>query len=196
MTRTRRLTMTAIAIGVAAILTACTGGADEGDGAQDPTSAAGAEAGGDEVEGSAKAAGLDPENLPDPVHTVDVPATVDGDPDATMTVDFYGLTRDEKTVIAQFGFTVNSDADVDKDLWTYLGGVGWSPHLIDTTNLTKHNVLANIPERAQSAHQSVKFEPGETYYAFAVFAAPPNDVKTVAVNAVDGAPLIRDVVIQ
>lgn len=196
MTRTRRLLMSAVAIGVTAALAACTGGAADDEGTQDSTQTTAAADNGDEVDGSAKAAGLDPANLPDPVHSGQLPASVDGDPDATMTVDFYGLTRDGQTVIAQFGLTVNSDADVSQDLWNYLGRTAWSPHLIDTQNLTKHTVLSNFPDTAQTGYQSVKFKPGQTFYTFAVFAAPPNDVQSVSVSPIDGAPLIRDVVIQ
>lgn len=61
-----------------------------------------------------------------------------------------------------------------------------------------HSVLkgANNSEEAQTQYQGPTFASGQTYYAFAVFAAPPNDVQKVQVSVVDGMSLVQGVEIQ
>lgn len=149
-----------------------------------------------EGEGSAQAAGLDPHDLPDPVATLEVPADVDGDPDATMTIDFFGLQRNEKTVVGRFAFTVNSDTGSTEERWLYhyLGNSAWHPYLLDTQNLKKHSVLSDGLHRAQTSFQGAMFAPGQRFYTFAVFAAP--EAPSVAVSATEGAHLIQDVAIR
>src|SRR5699024_11792075 len=82
----------------------------------------------------------------------------------------------------QFGFTVNSSSTEEDWLYGYLGDSSWSPSLVDSQNLRKHSVLKKSINRAQTAVQGPEFTPGETYYAFAVFAAPPPDVDEVEVS--------------
>lgn len=196
------------ALGAAALtltfaLTGCTGGFGGGDGGGDsqdqqaqPAESGAAVSG---EPGSAEAAGIDPNNVPDPIATGEVPAAVEGDPDATMTVEFYGLYRDGKTVVGQFAFTVNSESSQDPAwLYHYLGDSTWTPFLVDSQNLKKHNVLRDTTGviRPQTDSQGAKFLPGQKFYAFAVFAAPPEDVTTVNVAPVDGMAIVQDVEIQ
>ena len=200
----RTLTCAAAAIALTTSLAACSSG-DSDDAGDQATDSASQEAGGAEAEedrgaeGSAEAAGFDMENMPEPVASEDIPAVVEGDPDATMTVDFYGLHREGKTVVGQFAFTVNANGGEGEDwLYGYLGRQSWEPFLVDSQNLRKHSVLkgANNSAKAQTNYQGPKFAPGQTYYAFAVFAAPPNDVQEVQVSAVDGMNLVQGVKIQ
>lgn len=201
----RRTALSAAAAALALALAACS----SGDGAEQPnpddaqtqgTSQETGEAAGSEGEsGSAEAAGLDPNDLPDPVASQGIPAAVDGDEKATMTVELFPLKRQGETVVAQFAFTVNSDKvdedDDGDDLYGYLGG-SWTPFLVDSQNLRKHNVLEKFPQRAQTGIQQTKFKPGQTHCAFAVFAAPPPDVKEVEVSVVDGMNLATGVKIS
>lgn len=208
MSHLQRITLSAVAIGLTGMLGACSLGGDDTAAEAPETAAASQSAGGDagggdageagaggegaSGEGSPGSAGLDPNNVPDPITSQEIPAAVEGDPDATMTVDFFGLQRDGETLVGQFAFTVNGDSDEPRWLYHYLGDSGWNPYLLDTQNLRKHAVIGQAEAKAQTATQGAKFVPGQTFYAFAVFAAP-EDVETVAVAAVEGAPLIADV---
>ncbi|SMY03271.1 hypothetical protein [Brevibacterium aurantiacum] len=201
-----RTALSAAAAVLALTLTACSSGDDadkqSADDAQtqESTEESSEAAGSKGESGSAEAAGLDPNNLPDPVATQDIPATVKGDDEATMTVQLFPLKRQGETVVAQFAFTVNSDkADEDDDgddLYGYLGDASWTPFLVDSQNLRKHHVLKYTVDRAQTGYQSTTFKPGQTHYAFAVFAAPPPDVNEVEVSVVDGMNLVTGVTIS
>lgn len=172
------------------------------DPAQDGTGAGtevGAEETVDEVtDQSAQEAGVDPQSLPEPIGTVTVPAQVEGDPDATMDINLHSLTRDGKTLVGIFSFQVQSDSDTDEARWIYdyLGGQGWSPHLIDTVNLNRHDVLLHTGVKAMTDYQGIKFRPGQTLFAYAAFAAPPADVDTVTVSVVDGSAALQQVPVQ
>ncbi|MGJ5724791.1 hypothetical protein ACSBQT_10460 [Brevibacterium sp. H602] len=201
----RRTALSAAAAALALTLTACSSGDDaeepnaQGAETQGAAQESGEAAGSKGETGSAEAAGLDPKDLPDPVASQETPAAVDGDDKATMTVELFPLKRQGETVVAQFAFSVNSDQtdedDDGDDLYGYLGG-SWAPFLVDLQNLRKHNVLDKFPQRAQTDVQQTKFKPGQTHYAFAVFAAPPPDVDEVEVSVVDGMNLATGVKIS
>ncbi|GAA4285618.1 hypothetical protein GCM10022261_31490 [Brevibacterium daeguense] len=208
--RASRPVLIAVAIGLSAVLTACTGGSGDSQNPADSGSVAddsapqevtdegegSAPAGED---GSAEAAGLDPANLPEPVATGEIPAVVEGDDagEATMTVNFYGLKREGQTVVGQFSFAVNSDAsDEAQWIYDYLGKQSWHPFLVDSVNLKRHGVVGSAGGKAQTNSQGPKFRPGQTFYAFAVFAAPPEDVTTMDVSVIDGMPLVTGVEVQ
>ncbi|ONN63507.1 hypothetical protein BTM36_27110, partial [Herbaspirillum sp. VT-16-41] len=87
---------------------------------QDPqASDGGSEGGGDGTDGSdeedagvdddAAAAGVGPSGGGGTVATAEIPATVEGNDEATMTVELFGLERRDDTVVATFDFTVYSD---------------------------------------------------------------------------------------
>lgn len=143
------------------------------------------------------AAGVDLSDLGEPVASSDVPAVVEGDPDATMTVAFYGLERDGETVVGTYSFTVHSDSTDPRWIYHYLGDQGWRPYLVDPENLNKHDVLRGEGgQEAQTAYQGVQFAPGQTLYAYAMFAAPPEDVDAMDVAIVDSAPMLTGVEIR
>ena len=48
-------------------------------------------------------------------------------------------------------------ADAPEWIWDYLGGQAWRPHLIDTQNLTRHDVLRQGVTFAMTDYQGVKF---------------------------------------
>ncbi len=149
------------------------------------------------VDGSAAAAGVDLTDLGDPVATAEIPASVEGDPEATMTVQLFGLEKQGETVVATFAFTVNSEdgSDEQRQLYHYLGNTGWHPYAIDTVNLNKHGVLGGA-KTGQTDYQGSRFKPGQTFYDYASFAAPPADVTTMDVMMVDGAPMATGVEIR
>ena len=174
--------------------TAGTGSAD-GSGAADSTAD---DASYDVTARSAAAAGVDLAAVGDPIGTTTVPAVVEGDNAATMDVSLYSLTRDGETVVAVYSFHVNSEtgADTAKALYHYLGNRRWTPHLIDTTNLTRHDVLAGGTTQAMTDSQRAHFRPGQTLFAYAAFAAPPEDVDTMTASVVDGGAVVQEVPVQ
>lgn len=149
---------------------------------------------------SAAAAGVDLSDTSDPVATATVPAVVVGDPEATMDISLLSLSRDGKTLVGLFSFTVNSGKDSETDnLYSYLGAASWAPYLVDTTNLTRHDVLSDETGVTKAVTDSISsglFHPGQTTFGYAAFAAPPSDVSSMTVSLVDGAPAAMNVPIQ
>lgn len=139
---------------------------------------------------SARLAGIDLTALPEPVATGRVPARVHDDPDATMEVALHALRRTGKVLVATFSFRVVSagSGEGSATLYGYLGEL-WSPHLVDSVNLRRHRVLSNrnVPAQTQPVH-SQRFRPGQTFYAYAMFAAPPEGVTTMDVQLLTGLP--------
>lgn len=146
---------------------------------------------------SAAAAGIDLGEVGEPEATVTLPAAVEGDPDATIDVSLYSLTRNGQAIIGVFSFTVNSDqAGESANIYDYLGN-RWLPYLVDSTNLTRHDVLSGSGVSAVTdSINSSKFGPGDTIFGYAAFAAPPADVTTMGVSLVDSSPLALDVPIK
>lgn len=155
---------------------------------------------GDVTADSAAAAGVDPAELGEPIATVTRPAEVEGDPDATMEVSLYSLERDGQALIGIFSFTVSSDATNAEPKWLYryLRDTSWNPHLIDTVNLTRHDVLSAGGAKLASTDSqgSTYFRPGQTLYAYAAFAPPPADVTTMTVQLVDGTVPVQGVPVR
>lgn len=147
---------------------------------------------------SAEAAGVDLSAIGDPIATTTVPAVVEGDNEATMDVCLYSLTRDGETLVGAFSFQVNSETGADdaRRIYDYLGHHRWTPHLVDTTNLTRHDVLAQGSVLAMTDDLGVKFRPGQTLFAYAAFAAPPADVDTMTVSLVDSGAPAQEVPVQ
>ena len=171
------------------------GGAASDGASNDGTSAG---SGGAVVDEDTAAAGVNPAALGKPVYSVEVPAVVEGDPKATMTVALYGLVQNGKTVTATYSFLVHSAVTPEEPHWlySYLGDHGWTPFAVDTVNLNRHDVLQpsdGSTSPAMTEYQGEEFWPGQTLYAFAMFAAPPDDVTTMDVYLVDSAPMAHGV---
>lgn len=136
-------------------------------------------------------------DLPPAIASGTVAATVEGDPDATLTVSLHELRRDGKRLTALVSFLVES-TEQDEALWLYdyLGNDSWRPYLIDPVNLTKHTVLEGAGQRAQTDSQGAKFRPGQTLHGYAMFAAPPEDVTAMDVMLVEGAAIAAGIEIR
>lgn len=226
-----RVLKAAAALGLVAALTAgCQFGLDDGGADADPTAEQeqGAEEGGDPdeadgpsdgggeaagepgesgesgdpvVDEDAQAAGVDLTDVGEPIASAEVPAAVEGDPEATMTVSLHGLTRQDETLVAVYSFRVEASEAASTDprwIYHYAADQGWNPYAVDTTNLNRHGVLSDSTGtiRSQTEYQGPKFRPGQTLYAYAMFAAPPEDVTTMDVLLIDGAPLATEVEIR
>lgn len=192
-------------------LTGCSVIGGGGDGGSDDSSSAAESSAADSnsdsdspsaVASSAETAGIDPDNLPEPIGTATIPAVspADSDPKATLKVELLGLERKGELVVATFAFTPKSTDDGHAHLYDWLGGTGWKPYLVDTTNLKRHDVVEDKETLGITAYRSdysgSEFASGQTWYAYAGFAAPPKDVTSVDIAAVDGAPAFTGVPIK
>ena len=190
-TPTRRGLLGAVALLGTVAVTGCTiGSGDPGEAGEGGTAEGGGtgEGGGGEGDVVDEDAPIDLGELPQSIATASVPATVDGDPEATLTVSLHELRRDGKRLIALFSFLVESSKEDEAHwLYDYLGDELWTPYLIDPVNLTKHTVLHNGAETAQTSSQGAEFRPGQTLHGYAMFAAPPEDVTAMDVMLVEGA---------
>lgn len=141
---------------------------------------------------SAAQAGVDLTNLPAPIASATVAAKVNSDPDAKLTINLHQLRRTGKVVTATFSFQVTSTVAESDSLFDYLGQQSWWPYLVDTQNLKRHDVVVGGGARAKTDDLSA-FAPGQTLYAYAMFAAPPQDVTAVDVQMIGGAPTATNV---
>lgn len=140
---------------------------------------------------SAQEAGVDLTNLPAPIASGTMPATVDGDPNATLTVALHSLKRSGKVVTAVFSFRVTSTVQASTNLFNYLGRSVWFPYLVDVDNLNRHDTLSGGGARAMTdTVLSPKFSPGQTFFAYAMFAAPPASVTSMNVQMTSGLPTV------
>lgn len=153
--------------------------------------------GSDEVDKAAAEAGVDPKKPPKPIASVTMPGTDEADHPTDMTVDLISLKRQDKLMVLTVGVTPDKASKAKPD--TYFGWTAntFSPQVVDTKNLKVHNVVKDDSGGyVYTPGMSTEFGPGQTFYMYAVLAAPPKDVDTVTVKAVDGAPAFTGVKVQ
>ncbi|MFV8402231.1 hypothetical protein [Dermabacter hominis] len=175
-------------------------GSDGANPAQGASDAGGASAGSDQGGANGQQLAGDPNgaNYPAPIFTTEAPVVVKGDPNATVTASLHGLKREGETVTALYSFKLNSTVKEEQSFFRLLGSHMWRPFLTDTKNLRKHNPLAteNGSETAMTQLHDVDIMPGQTAYAFATFAAPPADVKTMDVMLLPTGEVAKGVEIK
>lgn len=214
MTRTLRLTAAVAAAGLT--LAGCSGSDDQpaespATGVADESTTTNDEGAADEAtegssgdpteqraDGSAEA-GVDPANPPEPIATVEMPARGGGNTEATVKVDLLDLRREDKLLVMTVGFTPEQEEGEGEpqNLFQWLGSKSWSPQVVDSTNLTIHDVVAAEGSvggqgEVKTAVVGNRFAPGQTQYGVAVFAAPPAGA-TLSIKVTDGAPPINGV---
>lgn len=150
-----------------------------------------------EVDKATAEAGLDPTKPPKPLASVTMPGNTDADEPTDMTVDLISLKRQDELMVLTVGVTPDKKSKAKPD--TYFGWTSntFMPQVVDTKNLKVHNV---VKEKSggyvTTSDMSTEFGPGQTFYMYAVLAAPPKDVDTVTVKAIDGAPAFTGVTVQ
>lgn len=147
---------------------------------------------------SARAAGIDPNNPPEPIASTTV--AIQGSDKAT--VDLYGLARQGDLVVLTLGVTldegtVTTTGSESVPFFAWFGTT-WSPTLVDSTTLNLHQVVESDdgPVMTATGSNTPRFGAGETYHLSATFAAPPEGVTTMTVNPMDGASSFLDVPIE
>lgn len=204
MTRPAPSRLIAAAALAALALTACTGddpepptGATAGTSVSPPGSSS-ASPTASALPSSAASAGIDPANPPEPLAsaTIQAKSPATNDPDARVTVDLLALKRSGKLLVATFAFTPQSSNDQAQPLSFWLpSNVFWQPKLIDPVNLRLHKVVSADGD-LQTGFVSAMVASGQTFYAFAVFGAPPESVTAMDVIPVGGAPTFTGVPIS
>ncbi len=120
----------------------------------------------------------------------EVPVEVDGDKNAKLKVRLISVKRNQQTVEAVYGFTLETTMDDQKSLFTVRGS-GFRPYAVDTKNFNKHKAIDELTDVTDT-----KLNPGREAQAKAAFGAPPEDVDTMDVFLWEGEPLVKGVKIQ
>lgn len=188
-----RVAVSAVAV-LIPLLAGCTigGGEPTPSGGQSSAPATGPTTPGPVEASSAAQAGVDLTNLPAPIASATVAAKVEGDPNAKLTVHLHQLRRTGKVVTATFSFQVSSTVEQPHSLFSFMSQQSWWPYLVDTQNLKRHDVVVGGGSRAMTDVLTT-FAPGQTLYAYAMFAAPPQDVTAVDVQLIGSAPTATNV---
>ncbi len=173
--------------------TSSTGSGDE-DGDSDEESGEGS--GSDDVDGAAEEAGIDPKKPPKALASVTMPANSEADEPTDMTVDLISLKRQGELMVLTVGVTPDEKSKGKPSTFFNWTQSVFAPQVIDTKNLKVHNVAKSKATRLATGSSTVEFGPDQTMYMYAAFAAPPKDVDTVTVNAVEGAPPFTGVKVQ
>ena len=122
---------------------------------------------------------------------VEVPAKMDGDKDAKLKVRLISVKRNQQTVEAVYGFTLETQLDKETDLYS-VRGTGFQPYAVDTKNFNKHKMIRELSD----SYFDVKLSSGTEARSKAAFGAPPEDVDTMDVFLWEGEPLVKGVKIQ
>lgn len=198
------------ALTAATVLTACAGGSDDDPTGEATSSSASSSASGtgqqtessgsdgdSELDEAAAEAGVDPTDPPEPIASVTMPGAGGGanNTPTEITLDLLSLRRDGDLLVLNLGFTPKEGKPTSYYGWTT---TSWSPRIIDTTNLTVHEVVSSGEEslKTDTSPIGTRVGGGQTLHLYAVFAAPPEDVSTVTVKPADGAPAFTGVTIQ
>lgn len=113
-----------------------------------------------------------------------------------MTLDILGLQRSGELVVLSYAFTVDSTSTRPQRLWDWVGGTWVEPRLVDGAEMKLHEVVRAGSQRlATDSAGSPRFGAGETFYGYAVFAAPPESTTTMDI-LFDGAPGLTNIPIQ
>ena len=175
-------------------------GSDGANPAQGASDGGGAAAGSDQGGANGQQVAGDPNgaNYPAPIFTTEAPVVVKGDPNATVTASLHGLKREGETVTALYSFKLNTTVKEEQSFFRLLDSHMWRPFIIDTKNLRKHKPLSDEYENNSAMTQlhDVDIMPGQTAYAFATFAAPPADVKTMDVMLLPTGEVAKGVEIK
>jgi hypothetical protein len=161
-----------------------------------PGSASGAAASGAAASASADngaaQAGLDPNNLPKPIASLSAPAALKVDPKATLKIDILQLRRKDKLLQMTAVVTPKNTLAEPTDLVTLVDAF-WRPKLIDTVNLKQYSVVEAGGVALQSNPYGAETTSGVPLIVYAMFPAPPPEIRTISIQFADTLPTLNDV---
>ncbi|WP_265522338.1 hypothetical protein [Oerskovia flava] len=188
----RRTTVTALA--VAALLTGCTGGTSS----EPATTPAGATSDATDMAEETEATQTSDPREGEPVVAQQVVPDVER-PDDTATVGVQSLTVEGETMVLRLVVTPDFASVGDSEA-VPLGEVfnpslffGVSLRLIDRENLKEYSVISEGNRWWATGQRDVEALRGEPMYAYAVFAAPEDDIEVVDVVLREDYPVLPDV---
>lgn len=120
----------------------------------------------------------------------EVPVEVSGDKNAKLKVRLLSVKRNQQTVEAVYGFTLETTMDDQVGLFNVRGS-GFRPYAVDTKNFNKHKAIDELTDVTNT-----QLSPGNEVQAKAAFGAPPEDVDTMDIFLWEGEPLVKGVKIQ
>ena len=123
--------------------------------------------------------------------SAEVPVEVSGDKNAKLKVRLISVKRNQQTVEAVYGFTLETTMDDQVGLFNVRGS-GFRPYAVDTKNFNKHKMIRDLSD----SYFDIKLTPGTEARSKAAFGAPPEDVDTMDVFLWEGEPLVKGVKIQ
>lgn len=186
-----RLQVAAIALVLAVGLAGCTASSDT----EEPTTGASPSATADseateEVDPDASGAtdaGIDLDNPPEAIASIEVPVTKDDGTDS-MLIEVVGMRHVEDVLVATFRFTAaGEDAGVEPVSLFRQMGLFW-PAVIDYKNLVRYDSVRKLTTDSGFVESRV----GSPMYASATFAYPEG-ADTVDISINSGLPPIADV---
>ncbi len=189
-----RLQAAAFALVIAFGLAGCTASSESEEPAPDSTSTSSAEsdANAEDAEvdpdaSGATAAGIDLDNPPEAIASIEVPLTQDERTDS-MLIEVVGMRHVEDVLVATFRFTAaGEDAGVEPVTLFRQMGLLW-PSLIDYKNLVRYDFVQGL----ETDSAFVEARVGSPMYATATFAYP-DGAETVDVIVNTALPPIADV---
>lgn len=120
----------------------------------------------------------------------EVPVEVSGDKNAKLKIRLISVKRNQQTVEAVYGFTLNTTMDDQVSLFSVRSS-GFRPYAVDTKNFNKHKAIDELTDVINT-----QLSPGKEVQAKAAFGAPPEDVDTMDIFLWEGEPLVKGVKIQ
>lgn len=195
--RGTRGTGAATALAAALLLTGCSGAQD--DPAPEPAAEQG-DTGSSQEDPGGSGAGvedLDPEDV-----QVEQTVAQPDDPDDLTTVGLRSLRVEgdvmvlELVVTPDFASVSDSQTVSLHDIWQSVGGT-FSPTLLDRDNLKRYTVVSGGPGRTFTSDSVfTRTVNGQPVRAYAVYAAPEDDIETIDVVLADVWPAFTDVPVE
>jgi len=192
-----RLQVAAIALVMAVGLAGCAASSESEEPAPGASSAPSADseandedAEADQDASGATEAGIDPDNPPQAIASLEVPISAglnDRNVDSSL-LEVVGMRHVEDALVVTFRVTVTGEDAGGESLrlWDALGGF-FNPALIDYKNLVRYDDVDEL-----STNEEIRSQPGQPLYAVATFAYPEDaDVVDIVVNP--DLPSIPDV---
>ncbi|WP_404429712.1 hypothetical protein LG299_09845 [Microbacterium lacus] len=188
-----RLQVAALALMMAVGLAGCTASGENEEPATDSSSAPSTDSeANDDAEvdpdtSGAADAGIDLDNPPEAIASIEVPVTMDDGTDS-MLIEVVGMRHVEDVLVATFRFTAaGEDAGVEPVSLFRQMGLFW-PALIDYKNLVRYDSVRKLTTDSGFVESRV----GSPMYTSATFAYPEG-ADTVDISVNSGLPPIADV---
>lgn len=195
----RTMTLAGLAVG-ALLLTGCTipvpgtgqapGGNQPAGQATNPNKPEGGVLTANPKKQGAEAVGIDLSNPPAAIASVKAPYA--GKERITdVTVELIELRKREKVLYGIFRVTNAGDFSGERTLYNIMGGNGWEPSLLDTTNLKEYRPITELSSRGLSGLQAQANQPLYVHTAWGY----PEGAQTIDIRLDAHFPLLEGIAV-